>query len=102
MRYSPGVAPPRTQAQGLAISETRGSTAQSVNGVSFRDNNFLIDGIQNNSNHQGFGVMNFPEIEALGNNTVSRLRRRMLDSAEPEAPWPNRRHPERGVQIRHQ
>ena len=65
MRYSPGVAPPRTQSQGLAISETRGSTSQSVNGVSFRDNNFLIDGIQNNSNHQGFGVMNFPEIEAL-------------------------------------
>ena len=60
MQYSPGVVPPRTESQGLAISEARGSTANSVNGVSFRDNNFLIDGIQNNSNHQGFGVMNLP------------------------------------------
>lgn len=65
MRYSPGVVPARPDAGGLAISEARGNTENSVNGANFRDNNFLVDGIQNNSNHQGFGVMSFPEIEAL-------------------------------------
>jgi len=65
IRYSPGVVPAHAQRANLAISNVRGSTTNAVNGVDFQDNNFLVDGIQNNENHQGYGVMVFPEIEAI-------------------------------------
>ena len=65
IRYSPGVVAAHAQRGNLALSNVRGSTTNSVNGVDFQDNNFLVDGIQNNENHQGYGVMVFPELEAI-------------------------------------
>ncbi|MBL8175556.1 MAG: TonB-dependent receptor [Bryobacterales bacterium] len=47
------------------MSNIRGNTSSSVNGVALQDNNFLVDGIQNNENHQGYGVMVFPELEVI-------------------------------------
>ena len=65
MRYSAGVVLAQPHNSGLPLSQIRGSTVSSVNGGNMTDNNFVIDGLQNNSNHQGQGVMVFPEIEAL-------------------------------------
>lgn len=65
MRYTPGAAPGQSQKSNLALSQNRGNTSSSVNGSSFSDNNFVVDGVQNNSNHQGYGIMLFPEVEAL-------------------------------------
>ena len=65
MRYSAGVVLAQPHNSGLPLSQIRGSTVSSVNGGRLVDNNFVIDGVQNNSNHQGQGVMVFPEIEAL-------------------------------------
>ena len=65
MRFSAGVTPGQAQTTEVPISATRGNTSTSVNGVTFADNNFLIDGIQNNGGHQGWGVMNFPELDAI-------------------------------------
>ncbi len=65
MRYSSGVVLAQPHNSGLPLSQIRGSTVSSVNGGSVTDNNFVVDGLQNNSNHQGQGVMVFPEIEAL-------------------------------------
>ena len=64
LRFSAGVVPGLSQAGGLALSQSRGNTSSSVNGNDIGDNNFSIDGIQNNSNHQGQGIMNFIEVEA--------------------------------------
>ncbi|MBI1354073.1 MAG: hypothetical protein GC160_06985 [Acidobacteria bacterium] len=65
MRYTPGAAPGQAQKSNLALSQQRGNTSSSVNGSSFADNNFVVDGVQNNSTHQGWGLMLFPEVEAL-------------------------------------
>ena len=65
IRYTPGVVPGLQQAGGLGLSSARGETTNSVNGSHPNDNNFVVDGIQNNSNHQGGGVMNFVEMEAI-------------------------------------
>ncbi|MCB1019469.1 MAG: carboxypeptidase regulatory-like domain-containing protein, partial [Acidobacteria bacterium] len=65
MRYTPGAAPAQSQKSNLALSQQRGNTASSVNGSSFADNNFVVDGVQNNSTHQGYGLLLFPEVEAL-------------------------------------
>ncbi|MDE0124977.1 MAG: TonB-dependent receptor [Bryobacterales bacterium] len=65
MRYTAGVVLAQPHNSGLPLSQIRGSTVSSVNGGTVVDNNFVVDGLQNNSNHQGQGVMVFPEIEAL-------------------------------------
>jgi outer membrane receptor protein involved in Fe transport len=65
IRYSPGVVSPLVQRNSLALSNIRGNTENTVNGTDFQDNNFLLDGIQINSMHQGYGVLIYPEIEAL-------------------------------------
>ncbi len=70
LRFSAGVVPGLSQAGGLALSQARGNTSSSVNGNDFGDNNFSIDGIQNNSNHQGQGIMNFIEVEAIDHYRV--------------------------------
>ncbi len=70
LRFSAGVVPGQSQAGGLALSQSRGNTTSSVNGNDFGDNNFSIDGIQNNSNHQGQGIMNFIEVEAIDHYRV--------------------------------
>ena len=71
IRYSPGTVPFQAQRTGsLAISQVRGNTSNAVNGADFQDNNFLVDGIQNNEGHQGYGVLIFPELEAIENYRV--------------------------------
>ena len=70
LRFSAGVVPGQAQAGGLPLSQARGNTTSSVNGNSIGDNNFSIDGIQNNSNHQGQGIMNFIEVEAIDHYRV--------------------------------
>ena len=70
LRFSAGVVPGQSQAGGLALSQSRGNTTSSVNGNDFGDNNFSIDGVQNNSNHQGQGIMNFIEVEAIDHYRV--------------------------------
>ena len=70
LRFSAGVVPAQPQAGGLPLAQARGNTALSVNGNDFRDNNFSLDGIQNNSNHNGQGLMNFIEVEAIDHYRV--------------------------------
>ncbi len=70
LRFSAGVVPGQSQAGGLPLSQSRGNTTSSVNGNDFRDNNFSLDGIQNNSNHNGQGLMNFIEVEAIDHYRV--------------------------------
>ncbi len=65
IRFTAGAAPGQDQTNNLALSEQRGNTANAVNGVNFTANYFLVDGIYNNENHQGQGLMVFPEVEAL-------------------------------------
>jgi hypothetical protein len=65
IRFTPGVVPGQPVKQNLALSQQRGNVSNVVNGASFGDNNFLVDGLQNNNNHQGWGLINYPEIEAL-------------------------------------
>ena len=70
LRFSSGVVPGQSQAGGLPLSQARGNTTSSVNGNDIGDNNFSIDGVQNNSNHQGQGIMNFIEVEAIDHYRV--------------------------------
>ncbi len=65
VRFSPGTVPGQAQTNNLALSQQRGNTSNSVNGVSFTANYFLVDGLYNNENHQGYGLMVFPEVEAI-------------------------------------
>ena len=65
MRYSARVVLVQPHNSGLPLSQICGRTVPSVNGGSSTDNNFVIDGVQNNSKHQSQSVMVFPEIEAL-------------------------------------
>ncbi|MBI3684420.1 MAG: TonB-dependent receptor [Acidobacteria bacterium] len=60
-----GVVPAQTQAQSLALTATRGTTANNVNGAGFRANRFLIDGLDNTENHNGQGVLVNPPVEAI-------------------------------------
>ena len=60
-----GVVPAQTQAQSLAVTAQRGTTANSVNGMGFRANQFLVDGLDNTENHNGQGVLINPPVEAI-------------------------------------
>jgi hypothetical protein len=65
VRFTPGVVPGQAMKPNLALSQQRGNVSNSVNGSGFGDNNFLVDGLQNNNNHQGWGLINYPEFEAM-------------------------------------
>jgi hypothetical protein len=60
-----GVMPAQTQTQSLAATAVRGVVANSVNGMGFRANQFLIDGLDNTENHNGQGVILNPPVEAI-------------------------------------
>ncbi len=62
---SPGVMPAQTQSGNLAITAARGTTANNVNGVGFRSNNYRVDGVDNSENHNGQGIMLYPPVEAI-------------------------------------
>jgi len=65
VRFTPGVVPGQPVKLNLALSQQRGNVSNVVNGSGFGDNNFLVDGLQNNNNHQGWGLINYPEFEAM-------------------------------------
>jgi Carboxypeptidase regulatory-like domain len=50
---SPGAMPAQSQTTGSPITMKRGSTGVSLNGTRLEENNFLVDGILNNENHNG-------------------------------------------------
>ncbi|HKA00877.1 MAG TPA: TonB-dependent receptor, partial [Candidatus Solibacter sp.] len=55
-----------TQLTGLLpLAAARGETSYSVNGLRSEENQFLIDGISNNENHVGLGVVMYPPIDAV-------------------------------------
>ncbi|MCA2962404.1 MAG: TonB-dependent receptor [Acidobacteriaceae bacterium] len=60
-----GAMPAQTQTLGSPITMKRGVTGFALNGQRFQDNNFLLDGINNNENHNGLGILIFPPIEAV-------------------------------------
>jgi hypothetical protein len=62
---APGAMPAQTQTLGSPITMKRGVTGFALNGQRFQDNNFLLDGINNNENHNGLGILIFPPIEAV-------------------------------------
>jgi hypothetical protein len=57
--------PAQTQSGNLAITAARGTTANVVNGVGFRSNNYRVDGVDNSENHNGQGIMLYPPVEAI-------------------------------------
>jgi Carboxypeptidase regulatory-like domain len=62
---SAGVMPAQTQSGNLAITAARGTTANNVNGMGFRSNNYRVDGVDNSENHNGQGIMLYPPVEAI-------------------------------------
>jgi hypothetical protein len=69
MGLAPGVMPAQTGAGagggGVPITMKRGVTGYSVNGLRLEENTFLIDGILDNENHNGLGILIFPPIDAI-------------------------------------
>ncbi len=68
---APGVVPVNTQAAGVPITLYRGVAQAAVNGVPERQNNNLVEGINNNENHNGVGVVVYPPIDALAEVRVA-------------------------------
>lgn len=60
-----GVVPGDTQSGSVALTSVRGETQNSVNGLTFRSNRFLVDGIDNSENHNGRGIMMYPPVDAI-------------------------------------
>ncbi|MBI3678979.1 MAG: TonB-dependent receptor [Acidobacteria bacterium] len=60
-----GAMPAQTQQGGSPITMKRGVTGYAINGTRLEENNFLLDGINNNENHNGLGILIFPPIEAV-------------------------------------
>jgi len=62
---SAGAMPAQSQTTGSPITMKRGVVGASINGTRLEENNFLIDGILNNENHNGLGILIFPIIDAI-------------------------------------
>ena len=61
-----GVVPGQSQLAGsIPYAQQRGPTAYAINGQRLTDNRFLLDGIGDNENHNGLGVVVFPPIDAI-------------------------------------
>ncbi|MCL6463817.1 MAG: TonB-dependent receptor [Acidobacterium ailaaui] len=61
-----GVVPGQSQMTGFVpYAQQRGPTAYAINGQRMTDNRFLLDGIGDNENHNGLGVVIFPPIDAV-------------------------------------
>ena len=61
-----GVVPGQSQLAGsIPYAQQRGPSAYSMNGQRMTDNRFLLDGIGDNENHNGLGVVIFPPIDAV-------------------------------------
>ena len=61
-----GVVPGQSQMAGfIPYAQQRGPTAYAINGQRMTDNRLLLDGIGDNENHNGLGVVIFPPIDAV-------------------------------------
>ncbi len=61
-----GVVPGQTQlTASVPYAQQRGPTSYAVNGLRMTDNRLLLDGIGDNENHNGLGVVVFPPIDAI-------------------------------------
>jgi hypothetical protein len=65
IQLSAGAAPTQTQVSGLQIVQKRGIPNVSVNGIRHEENNFLVEGLNNNENHNGNGILMYPSIDAI-------------------------------------
>lgn len=66
MGLAPGATPAQTQITGqMALSEVRGATGYSVNGLRMEENHILLDGISDSENHNGLGIVLFPPLDAV-------------------------------------
>ena len=61
-----GVVPGQSQmAASVPYAQQRGPSSYVINGQRLTDNRFLLDGIGDNENHNGLGVIIFPPIDAI-------------------------------------
>lgn len=65
IQLSAGTAPTQTQVGGLQIVQKRGIPNVSVNGARHEENNFLVEGLSNNENHNGNGILMYPSVDAI-------------------------------------
>ena len=62
---SAGTMPAQSQTTGSPITMKRGAVGASINGTRLEENNFLVDGILNNENHNGLGILIFPIVDVV-------------------------------------
>jgi hypothetical protein len=60
-----GVVPAQTQVSSVAYTQQRGVVTYSFNGLSSTNNRVLLDGIGDNENHNGLGVVIYPPVDAI-------------------------------------
>jgi len=66
MGLTAGVVPAQSQLSGAPpLTQARGETGYSVNGLRMEDNHFLLDGIGDNENHNGLGIILFPPMDGV-------------------------------------
>src|SRR3984957_4484156 len=60
-----GVVPAQTQIASIPYAQQRGPSSYAFNGLRYQENRLLLDGIGDNENHNGLGVIIFPPIDAI-------------------------------------
>lgn len=60
-----GVVPAQTQLVSVPYAQQRGPSSYAFNGLRYQENRLLLDGIGDNENHNGLGVVVFPPIDAV-------------------------------------
>jgi hypothetical protein len=60
-----GVVPAQTQIVSVPYAQQRGPSSYAFNGLRYQENRVLLDGIGDNENHNGLGVVVFPPIDAV-------------------------------------
>jgi outer membrane receptor protein involved in Fe transport len=60
-----GVVPAQTQIVSIPYAQQRGPSSYAFNGLRYQENRLLLDGIGDNENHNGLGVVIFPPIDAV-------------------------------------
>jgi Carboxypeptidase regulatory-like domain len=60
-----GAIPAQTQIATIPYVQQRGTTSFAFNGLRYQENRLLLDGIGDNENHNGLGIIIFPPIDAV-------------------------------------
>jgi hypothetical protein len=63
--WAPGVVPAQTQLVNVPYVQQRGPSSYAFAGLRYQENRLLLDGIGDNENHNGLGVIIFPPIDAI-------------------------------------